>query len=310
LDTPSTLGRIRNAIALAIPKSIATIWWLVKIILPISFAVSLLLYYGIIAYIAHYLTPVFSLIGLPGEAAIVFISSIFLTLYAPIAILSSLALDMREITILALMCLISHNLLVESAIQKKTGSSAILMFSLRIVMSFFAAFILNLLLPAHLDNELIIHHHASFHSLQEMLQGWFIDSVGLVIKMSLIITGLMILQNILKEFKIINLFSKVLSPLMKAMGMSERSSFLWLVSQLIGLTYGSAIMIDEVKKNEISAYDANLLNYHIAINHSLLEDTMLFVAIGVPPVWIIAPRFLIAIVLVWMVRLILSEKRR
>ena len=129
-------SRIYSSTKSALPKAGKTIWWLLKIILPISLAVSLLQYWGIIAYMANFLSPAFSVIGLPGESAIVFISSLFLTLYAPIAIIATLALDMREITILALMCLISHNLFVESAIQKKTGSSAVVMFVMKFITSF------------------------------------------------------------------------------------------------------------------------------------------------------------------------------
>jgi hypothetical protein len=71
----------------------------------------------------------------------------------------------------------------------------------------------------------------------------------------------------------------------------------------VGLTYGSVVMIEEVERGEIAAADADLLNYHIAINHSLLEDTLLFVAIGVPAVWITFPRILLAIIAVWTVRI-------
>jgi hypothetical protein len=92
------------------------------------------------------------------------------------------------------------------------------------------------------------------------------------------------------------------------MGLSNESSFLWFVAQTLGLAYGSAVMIEEVENNEISHNSANLLNYHIAVNHSLLEDTLLFVAIGVPAGWIITPRFLFAISIVWSVRLIKRKK--
>jgi hypothetical protein len=83
---------------------------------------------------------------------------------------------------------------------------------------------------------------------------------------------------------------------------------LWFVAQTLGLTYGSAVLIEEVENNEISLPNANLLNYHIAINHSLLEDTLLFVAIGVPAGWIIAPRFILAIIVVWGVKGIIKIK--
>lgn len=294
----------------AFPKAGKTIWWLLKIIIPISLFVSFLQYYGVIAQIAIVLKPIFSVVGLPGESAVVFISSFFLPLYGPVAIISTLPLSIREITILALMCLISHNLLVETAIQKKTGSSFIIMFSLRLMASLLGAFMLNLLLPANLGANHIVQKSVEFGSLGDMLLNWIQNSGYLSIKIALIISGLMILQSILKEFNILSILSKIFAPLMRMMGLSDESSFLWFVAQTLGLTYGSAVMIEEVNNKEISRESANLLNYHIAINHSLLEDTLLFVAIGVPAGWIIAPRFLMAIIVVWSVRGIMKFKKK
>lgn len=294
----------------ALPKAKKTSWWLLKLIIPISLVVSLLQHWGIIAQMAVLLEPLFSFIGLPGESAIVFISSIFLPLYAPIAIIATLPLGMREITILALMCLISHNMIVETAIQKKTGSSAPAMFFTRLITSFVAAYVLHLLLPQSLGKSLVAEQAVVFDSISELLINWAQGAAWLVVKITLIITGLMILQNILKEFNILNYLSKTFAPLMKIFGLSKESSFLWFVGQILGLTYGSAVMIEEVENKEITPRDANLLNYHIAINHSLLEDTLLFIAIGVPGFWIIAPRFLFAIAIVWGVRAIMLLRKK
>ncbi|HOK36673.1 MAG TPA: nucleoside recognition domain-containing protein [Paludibacteraceae bacterium] len=296
------LYRLYNSFLLALPKAFKTIIWLLKIILPISFVVSLLQYWGIIAIVASFLAPVFSIVGLPGEAAIVFITSIFMALYAPIAIIATLPLGIREITILAIMCLISHNLIVETTVQKKTGSSPWIIFFLRIIASFVAAFLLNKILPDNMGKAQIVEKAIIFKSFGEMFQHWLINTGWLILKIVLIITGLMILQNILKEFHILEYLSKIFAPLMKIMGLSQNTTFLWFVAQIVGLTYGSAIMIEEVTNNSITVEDANLLNYHIAVNHSLLEDTLLFVAIGVPAGWIIVPRFILAILIVWSFR--------
>lgn len=302
----TTSQRLYESSKKALPKAGKTIWWLLKIILPISLAVSFLQYWGVISQVAVLLAPAFSLLGLPGESAVVFISSIFLPLYAPIAIITTLALDIREITILAIMCLISHNLIVESAIQKKTGSSPIIMFLVRICTSIAAAFILNLLLPAHLGSNQVITQSLAFESVYAMLSNWFVGAFNLILKITLIVTGLMILQNILKEFNVLNLISRIFAPLMRIMGLSNDSSFLWFVAQTLGLTYGSVVMIEEVERKEITLPHANLLNFHIAINHSLLEDTLLFVAIGVPVGWITIPRFFFAMLVVWSVRAIMK----
>jgi len=294
--------RLFNSSTSAIPKAGKTIWWLLKIILPISLIVSFLQYWGIVSLIASFLSPAFSFIGLPGESAVVFITSIFLPLYAPIAIITTLPLDLREITILALMCLISHNLFVETAVQKKTGSSALIMFFLRLSTSLIGAFILNLLLPEHIGSSHTIQQSIVFPNVQDMLYSWMISAGLLSLKISLIITGLLILQNILKEFNILIVIARTFAPLMRLLGLSRDCSFLWFIAQTLGLAYGSAVSIEAVESKTISLRNADLLNYHIAINHSLLEDTLLFAAIGVPVGWIVAPRFILAILVVWSVR--------
>ena len=294
--------RLFNSSTSAIPKAGKTIWWLLKIILPISLIVSFLQYWGIVSLIASFLSPALSFIGLPGESAVVFITSIFLPLYAPIAIITTLPLDLREITILALMCLISHNLFVETAVQKKTGSSALIMFFLRLSTSLIGAFILNLLLPEHIGSSHTIQQSIVFPNVQDMLYSWMISAGLLSLKISLIITGLLILQNILKEFNILIVIARTFAPLMRLLGLSRDCSFLWFIAQTLGLAYGSAVSIEAVESKTISLRNANLLNYHIAINHSLLEDTLLFAAIGVPVGWIVAPRFILAILVVWSVR--------
>lgn len=286
----------------ALPKAARTSWWLLKIILPVSLAVSILQHIGLIDLAAIYLTPLFSLIGLPGESAIVFITSIFLSLYAPIAIIATLNLEMREITILALMCLITHNMIVETAIQKKTGSSYLRMFLLRLTSSFLAAAALNWLLPDNLGGSLVQEAVAVQTSFSKMLLNWLWSAGGLSMKIVLIISGLMILQNILRDFRLLHYLSKTFAPLMRFFGLPERISFLWLVAQTLGLAYGAAVLIEEVENKEVSLEDANLLNHHIAVNHSMLEDTLLFVAIGVPFLWIMVPRIVLAFIVVWTLR--------
>jgi hypothetical protein len=303
----TTTNRIYTSTISALQKTRKTVWWLLKLILPISLLVSFLQYWGVITWFAGYLKPAFSLIGLPGESAVVFITSLFVPLYGPIAVISTLTLTLREITILAIMCLITHNVFVETAIQKKTGSNPFIIFLLRLFMSFFAAFIFNLLLPDELGSAHAPQMTIQFTTIWEMLLNWIQNAGYLSLKISIIVAGLMILQGILKEFNFLTIISKIFAPIMRTMGLTEESSFLWFVAQTLGLTYGSAVMLEEVENKEITPYSANLLNYHIAINHSLLEDTLLFVAIGVPVLWITIPRLILAIIIVWIMRLFVTK---
>lgn len=291
--------RLKKCLRDALPKALKSAWWMIRIMLPVSLAVMFMQYFGILSYFAKYLTPVFQIIGLPGESAIVFLTSVFLNIYTAIPIIGTLSLDMREITILAIMCLISHNMIFETAVQKKTGSSAVRMVVLRITYSFIAAYILNLILPVAQLNKGFHQESTNYSDILNLLEVWVRESVSVSIKVVLIVVSLMFLQSILEEFGIMEILAKVFRPLMRPMGLSDRTSFQWIVANTVGLSYGSAIMFDQVESGALPIKDADLLNHHIGISHSLLEDTLLFVAIGVSAPIIIFPRIFLAMIAVW-----------
>jgi len=292
-------SRLYKCVKQAMPKALKTAIWILKITLPVSLAVSILNYYGLIQLVTQHLTPAFNLIGLSGEAALPFVTGILLNIYSVIAVLSQLSLDLREITIIAVMSLIAHNLIIETTIQSKTGSKAWHMVALRIGAAFGAAAILNLVLPDMSQKISLLSNTHTASSISELLYGWVFSSFRLILKIIILVSLLMILQKILQEFKLIELLTKPLSPMLKFMGLPESTTFLWIVANSLGLAYGSAVMMDEVKEGRITKKDADLLNYHIAISHSNLEDLLLFAAISVSVFWMLVPRLIIAIVVVW-----------
>jgi len=304
-----TSQRMMRAVKGGLPIAKRTIFWLLKLILPISLAVQLLQFSGLLDYVALILNPVFQAVGLPGASSIAFVCSVFLPLYAPVAIIGTMGLTIRQMSILAIMCLISHNLLVETAVQKRTGSSFIFIMFLRIGMSFFAAFLWNLMLPEDMGRTTAAIVAGNVD--QTFMQGlavWAEGAVWLCLKIILIVSGLMILQRILEEFHIMDVLARIFAPLMRFMGLSRDCSFLWFVANIIGLTYGSAVLIEQVEAGKLGRGDARMLNNSLAICHSLLEDTLIFVSIGVPIFWVTVPRFLLAIAVVWAVRIVLTIK--
>ncbi len=296
---PLFTQRILTCVKSAMPSALKTSLWFLKITIPISLTVTLLYHFGVLNFISELLSPAFGLIGLKGEAALVYISSAFLNVYSAIAVMTSLNFTIREMTILAIMSLVAHNLIVETAVQKKTGSKAWHMVALRIISSVVAAIILNYLLPVQMGESSLGIHHIDNPTLKEVLVNWTISSLKLSLKIVVLITLLMILQKILLEFKITVLLSNIFSPVLKGMGLPKSTTLMWIAANLLGLAYGAAIMIDEVESGRITKQDADLLNYHIAISHSNLEDLLLYAAIGVSAWWLLVPRVILAIIAVW-----------
>ncbi|MBK3515737.1 hypothetical protein [Carboxylicivirga marina] len=69
------------------------------------------------------------------------------------------------------------------------------------------------------------------------------------------------------------------------------------------MAYGSAVMLQKVEEGHLKPKECDLLNHHLAISHSQLEDPLLFVSLGYSMPVLIIPRVLFAIVVVWIRRI-------
>ena len=295
-------------------NALKTALWIIRIIIPVSFVVTLLDFYGVIEWISAYTAPLFQLIGLQGNAAIVYFSSLFLPLYAPIAIIATLPLTLREITILALMCLITHNLPIECAVQRRSGTPFWQTLVIRLTFSILGGILLNLILPESLilspcfrgtsEAEGVLNSQLS--TLNSLLINWLTSTLSLCIKIILIITALMYGQFLLKRYGIINKIARPLAPLMRLCGLQPDSAFLWLVAQIVGLTYGAGIMAQEIEESGADREELHRINLHICVNHSLIEDTAIFCMLGVAWYFLVIPRLIFAIIIVQTYNLIKS----
>jgi spore maturation protein SpmB len=286
----STFNQMLAVVKDCYKPSLKSALWILKMMIPISLGVVLLQHFGIIEQISEVTSPLFKLVGLPGEAALVYITAALVNIYSAIAVISTFSFDARAITMLAISSLIAHNLIVETAVQRKTGSSAWAMLSVRLGLSVISLVIMNLVLPS---------------SSGVLVQSGIVEKPALIL-----VFALNLLQQILKKLGIIEILSKLLRPLLSVLGLPNRTSFLWIVANTLGLAYGAAVMISEVEKKNIEKEEADLLNYHVAVSHSNLEDLFLFAAIGASVFWMLVLRVGLAALIVWVVRLTLYRNHK
>lgn len=279
-------------------KTWSTSVWLLKIMLPVSFVVSVMQRLGVIEWMAQWLDPVFCHAGLPGEAALVFLTGALSSTYAGVAVLVGMDFTLREATIVGIMICLCHALPVESAVEKKTGSSFFTMVVLRVCAAIVCAFYLNAVLP-QMDGSITLHQTV----VEEDLSHWIISVILGLLKLSvavvLVITVLMSIQHFLTKYKLIPIISRPLRPLMAIFGLPSNAAYMWIVGNVLGLSYGSAVMLEIEQQGLISREQSNEVNFHLSMNHSMLEDTLVFAALGISPLWIISTRVLFAIIVVW-----------
>lgn len=300
----SVIGRFRSCIVSSLAPAGKTGFWIIKITVPVSFGVLLLKLTGLLPLIARLFAPLFALFGMPGESALVFVTAGLVNIYACIGVMETLGLGGHTVTILALMCLISHNLPVETAVQKKTGSSFWAILFIRLAASFAGGFILSLFLKA--DPQVVPSAGDPMVTVGFAVEftAWITSIAILCAKILILITLLMMLQRIMEEFGVIQWLTRLLKYPLMALGIPRQAAFLWIVANTLGLAYGAGIIIDHVERGRLSREHADMLNAHIAVSHSLLEDTLLFVAVGASLFWITIPRILLAAMVVWIKRLV------
>ncbi len=114
--------------------------------LPVTLAVTLLKISPLLGWVSEACKPLMGLVGLRGETALPFILGSVLNLYVAIGAMIPLGLTAKEITILATMLLLSHNLFVETAIIRGMDAPWVWLLLLRILAAFFMGFILSWML--------------------------------------------------------------------------------------------------------------------------------------------------------------------
>ncbi len=295
---------LRRIAGKSLKRTIDTSWFLIKIMVPVSLLVTLLGWSGLLAKIAVVLRPLMRLLGLPGEAALVYISGALLNNYSSIAVMSSMNLSLRDATILAVMCLISHNLLVETAVMKSIGSSALKMALLRIGTAMVGGFLLNLILPASFAQIQLFSASATANSaFWPTMVSWALSTLKLTARIIVYILALMFAQTLLEQFNLMEWLSKWLGWLMRLFGLEPSMGFMWIVINIVGYAYGAGIIKAARDEGRMTLQEGDLFNHHAAISHSLLEDTVLYAAISIPVLWLIVPRLALAVVVVWGERL-------
>lgn len=297
----SNKDKIIRCVKSVLPSTTKTCLWLVKLTVGVSFAIMFLKYFNILPWVSNLLTPIFNAIGLPGEAAFPFVTGYFVNVYAAISVAVAFDFDVRSLTILSTMVLCAHNMITETAVQKKTGTSATRIVIVRTISAFTLAFFLNKLLPG----EVMAQLQGGYNQKPEFMvlfKEWLASTATVVVKMTVLIYTLAILQKIMAEYGVIRWISKFLKYPLAFFGLPARTSFLWIVANTLGLAYGAAVMIEEVESGKVTKKDVNLLNTHIAISHSNFEDLFLLSAMGATWYVLLFSRWIGSFILVWELR--------
>jgi len=269
-----------------------TTWTLGKIIFPVTLIVAVLQYTPVLPWVIKMISPLMKLLGLSGDAAIPLVLGNFLNLYAAIGAILTLDFSVKEVFILAVMLSFSHNLFIESGVALKAGVKLWVVLVTRPGLALLSAVVINLVWHGGSESAkygLIQQSTSQADGVAEILLE-AIQKAGLgILQLAMIVIPLMIVIQILKDLQWLNKFSKTMAPITKTLGMKENTSTTIAAGLLFGLAYGAGVMIQAVKEDGVSKKDITLAFIFLMACHAVVEDTLIFVPLGIP----VLPLFLI-----------------
>ncbi|MCX5837901.1 MAG: nucleoside recognition domain-containing protein [Deltaproteobacteria bacterium] len=285
--------------------------WMMKIIVPISLFTAILDWSGLLSHLNFLLKPLMRLLDLPPAAALPLIIGMLSSLYGGLAAMIVFPFSTAQMTLMAIFILTAHGLIQEGIIQGKSGIHPLKATLVRIGAAVVTVLLVvpwvgsSTVMPVAADGALTVNP-----AFPEMIRHWAWTTFRLTAKIFFIIMALLSLLELLKAFELIRPFVRALGPFLRIMGLDQKVGFLWMTAVIFGLSYGGAIIMEEAKSGHLSRDDLELLHLSIGMNHSMVEDPALFLPLGIHPVWLYAPRLVMAVIIVRLVRLYQRCARR
>jgi hypothetical protein len=257
---------------------------LFKVLIPMIIVIKILGETGLIELLGKLLAPVMVLVGLPGEIGLAWASALLTNLYGGVIVFATLAKDIditiAQATVIASMMLMAHGLPVELQITKQAGTRFRAMALYRVGSALIFGIILNVV-------------YKSFNYLQEpvsivwspklvdnTLASWAIGEATNLVWIAAIILALVFIMKVLTILKVIDLINLACKPLLKLMGIGEQAAYTTMIGFTLGLTYGGGLIINEAKSGRLTDRDVFFSLGFMGICHSMIEDTILMMAIG------------------------------
>ncbi|WP_028309182.1 nucleoside recognition domain-containing protein [Desulfitibacter alkalitolerans] len=132
--------------------------------------------------------------------------------------------------------------------------------------------------------------------LETAANGLF-GSLRSVAKIAMIVIPIMVFIEILKAYSVLEKIYFVLEPLLKLFRLPREAALPLMAGLIFGITFGAGLIIQAVREGHLSGKDIVIVNVFLALCHSLIEDTFLFVVLGASAVTLISVRLIFALII-------------
>ncbi|UCD82459.1 MAG: hypothetical protein JSW26_13845 [Desulfobacterales bacterium] len=134
------------------------------------------------------------------------------------------------------------------------------------------------------------------------------NSVRISLLLFAIIIPLMVGLALLRDSRLLDRAAGLLQPVLKWLNLSNRAAFPLLAGFFLGIVIGSGVIIAFAHEGRLTKRDLMLVLVFLGICHSIVEDTLIFIALGANWWILISARFLLAALAAFLVSFLLQPK--
>lgn len=124
--------------------------------------------------------------------------------------------------------------------------------------------------------------------LRELVTG----SLDLLLRVFLIVVPIMVVLELFEGTRAFRAVVRAWARVVRHVGLDERSAAPTLIGFMFGLAYGGGVIVRDVRRHELGRRQVFIMSVFLSMVHAIVEDSLIFIALGASVFWVVAYRIL------------------
>jgi spore maturation protein SpmB len=125
----------------------------------------------------------------------------------------------------------------------------------------------------------------------------------------MILLPLMVALEAFKDARLLDKAANVIQPVMKFFSLPKEAAYPLLAGLLFGISYGSGVILAISRQNKLDQGHLLLIGVFLAVCHGIIEDPLLFAAIGANWWVLMFTRIFVGIVAMFVLAKVIKNNR-